>query len=173
MIAMAVFLLATCGNADKVPPDLTVTVEADLAMLVDSAMPSSDMIGVLPDFAFSPCATPKPGIYNETVQYNYAPAAGGPAMFASWGSTAVVRNDGSFSRPSNVFVSPDRYHCGFTTFDMLTCIAVCCPGQAGSPTMYFDAGGWTTWTGGACAFQTTTGAQFIANILTVDGYFTR
>jgi len=170
MIATA--FLCACGSSDKQPPDIAVAVEVDLAAPDDLTVLAS-IDAALPDFAFSSCTPPHVGIYNETVQYSYVPAAGGPSTFASSGSIVAIKNDGSYTRPSAVFTSPDRYHCLFTSVDALTCLTACCPGQASSPTMYVDNGGWALWTGGACAFQTTTGAQFIANIADVEAYFTR
>lgn len=170
VIATAV-LCAACSSSDKAPPlDLAIVLEADLAQLIDLTAPDA---ASPPDFAFSPCTAPHAGIYYETVQYSYVPAAGGTSTFAAFGSTVVVKNDGSYIRAASTFASPDRYHCAFTSVDALTCLAACCPGQGSSPTMYFDNGGWAQWTSGACAFQTVTGAQYIANITDVEAYFTR
>lgn len=167
----ATLIFAGCGSASMPVGDLSVVVEPDLSLSADLA--ASPIDASLPDFAFSLCTMPKAGIYNETVQYQYVPVSGGPSTFASSGSTVVIKNDGSYIRPSTVFGSPDRYHCLFTNVDAVTCFAACCPGQPSSPTMYFDGGGWTMWMGGACSFQTTTGSQYIANIASVEAYFTR
>ncbi len=170
LVLATVITLVACGSTSVPPLDLSIAIEPDLALPADLAMPTD---AAPSDFAFAQCASPSPGIYGETVQYTYELMAGAPPSFATSVSTVIVKNNGSYSRPSPVFASPDRYHCSFETVDATTCMAACCPGQASSPTMYFDSGGWTMWTSGACAFQTTTGAQFVANIVSVEGYFTR
>lgn len=164
---LAATLLIGCGSAPA-PLDLASPVVLDFAAPVeDLAQPAP------PDLAFSICTAPQPGIYNELLFYNYTLAGGGTAMGANSQTAVIVKNDGSFVRPSTTFATPTLYHCSFTAVDSTTCLAPCCPGQTASPVMYFDKGGWTFWVGGACAFQTTTGAQYIANITDVEGFFVR
>src|SRR5512147_1735382 len=167
-LALLAITLAACGDGGDAP-DLAPLVTPDLSVAEsDLSVPP-----LPPDLMPPLCATPQPGIYAEVVQYNYTPAAGGTAMFATSETFAIVKNDGSYMRPSSTFTSPTLFHCSFTAVDPATCMAPCCPGQTASPTMYFDRGGWVIWSGGACAFQTATGAQFIANITDVEGYFQR
>ncbi len=165
-LAFLVLFAVACGSSPA-PADLTSPV-------FDFAAPDDDMAAPIPpDMVTLPCTMPQPGIYSEVVIYNYVPAAGGTSMLASAQTNVIIKNDGTISRPSSGFTTPTLYHCNFAAIDPVTCLASCCPGQPTSPTMYFDKGGWTFWLGGACSFQTTTAAQYIANITEVEGYFVR
>lgn len=162
-LALALVVMGCGGGGAGIAPDLSAQVsELDLAVALDLS-PSPDLS--------EPCTPPQAGVYNEQVQFNYAPAGGGTAMYATSVSTAIVRNDGSFARPQPAFAAPTLFHCNFTAIDRMTCLAACCPSQMASPTLYVDKGGWSLWLGGACAFQTTTGAQYVANVTDVAGYF--
>lgn len=165
-------LLSGCGSGSKEPgaADLAQAVVLDLAHVDEP-----DLAVVLPiaDMAFSPCTAPMPGIYSETIYYNYVSGAGGVAQSAGGSAILVVRNDGSFERPVMPLVSPTQFHCGFTSIDPLTCLANCCPGQPSTPVMYFDRAGWTLWVGGTCQFTTTPGSSYIATITDVEGFLNR
>jgi hypothetical protein len=123
--------------------------------------------------AFSACTAPMPGIYSETIYYNYVSSFGGVAQSAGSTAALVVRNDGSFERPMTALVSPMQFHCSFTNVDPMSCLADCCPGQLSTPVMYFDRAGRTMWVGGTCQFTTMPSGSYVATITDVEGYLSR
>ena len=161
-------LLVGCGSGAQPTADLALPSSPEDLSVVDLALPS-----VPPDMVVLPCSSPKAGIYNESISFTYAPAGGGMAIAAGNTQPAIVRNDGTLTRPMATFPAPNLFHCNFTAVDPKTCLATCCPDQASSPLVYVDGGGWILWLGGACAYQTTTGAQYVANVTMLDGYFVR
>lgn len=170
-LTCVLLLLAGCGSGAPVSADLSSPVVEDFAVgAVDFSTPLPP-----PDLMPPTCSMPKPGIYNESITFTYVPAAGGMVTLSGNTQTAIVRNDGTITRPVVTFPAPNLFHCNFTTVavDTKTCLALCCPDQASSPTLYVDGSGWTLWLGGACAYQTTTGAQYVANVTASDGYFVR
>lgn len=164
-----VLALAACGDGPQIPElDLAVPV-VDLAKPADLAQPA-DMVQLPPPA----CTTPRPGIYTEYLQYTYVQVTGpGTPFIVTYGAPVVIKNSGALERPAGGFPSPDRFHCSFDIADAASCMAQCCPGQPSSPVLYFDGGGWTMWTAGSCAFQTTLAAQYIATVTAVDGIFLR
>jgi len=161
--------LAACDDGPHLMPvDLAIPA-MDMTEPVDMTKPV-DMVELPPPA----CTSPLPGIYTEYLQYTYVPVNGpGSPATVTYGAPVTVRNDGAFDRPKGGFQSPNVFHCTFDAPDKTTCMAQCCPGQPSSPTLYFDSGGWTMWTSGSCAFQTTLAAQYIATVTAIDGIFLR
>ena len=163
-VFLMMFVLSGCGSPTKDSPLM------DMPEPIDASVRASPDLSPRIDFSIAPCTAPQPGIYIENVSYTYNTNVG--PMNALSSSTPIVRNSGQIDR-SQPIVDSTRFHCSFSSFDPLTCLAPCCPGEATSPSVYVDRGGWTTWSPGMCSFSTASGAQYTATIMYVDSVFSR
>lgn len=161
-------VLSSCGDGPQVgPTDMTIPTLVDLAELKDLVQLPS-----VPDMTRMPCTQPFPGVYEDALQFNYAPLSN-PTMVSSTQAITftVVRNDGTLWRPSPAIPTPFDYHCDFTekSVDAESCMAPCCAGQVGSPMLYFDRQGWVQVINGVCTFQTTSAVTYSATIVSGAG----